>query len=407
MNRRLIHPAGAVLIILSLAGCGPNKPAAVSEAPKAPVADALVIQPPAGGLGEDNFRQLWMDVLPLDKGDTVNHLYVEQDLVFAVTPNNVVYTLGKPTGVLEYFRYVNGGGRQIGTPVVLPRHIVYVGQSNLEIYKRAGGEYEKTIPLDFTISSDAVGEENDLYLGADLGGGQLADIDISRDYHNIVWRVLMFGAVVGAPAYYDNVIFVGSGDGGVRAVNPDRTGLWPLDGDRYDTGGEILGDVKADDDGVYAASHSGRLVCLNRNNGKLKWQYLAPQPLGAGPVVTRTSVYQYVPDVGLVAIDKSKLIPVDTAGERKVEEVNRTPRWICPQAVQFVSEDRLFTYVRTADNQLWAVDRDSGQVRYRGQAHFTALATNTVDSTIYAVNDDGAVYAIKPELQPGNPGYLE
>jgi outer membrane protein assembly factor BamB len=402
MNRRLIHPLGAALcaIVLIAAGCAASKPAA----PRA----ASVLQPAAGGLNPADFQQIWMQIAPLDAGDALGRLFVDQDLVMACSDNNVVYVIDKPTGVLKFFNYVNGGGQAIKPPVVLPKYIAYLGMSNVEVYRRSNGDYVKSIPLNFTISSGGVGNGNDIYLGATVRSGELIDISIPDPYRPVAWRMLSFGEVHGTPAFYNDIIYVGSGDGGVRAVSPDRTAQWPLDEDKFDTGGRILGDIQADSDGVYVASTSGRLICLDPNTGKLKWQYFAADPLTDGPAVTRTSVYELVPNVGLAAISKSQLMSISADGSLKVQSVNRTARWICPQAVQFVAEDRLFTYVRTKDNQLWVLDRETGQVRFRGAGtHFAAFATNTVDDTIYATTANGVVYAIKPLLQPGSPGYLQ
>lgn len=396
MHRRFLTPF-ALVVALTLAGCADNR---------APNPNS-VVQPVAGGLDPENFRRVWMNILPVDNGDWINRIHVERNLVFVATPNNVFYVLDKPTGVLKYFRYVNGGGRQVGTPVVMTNYIVYPGQSNLEVYK-PNGEFVKSIPVGFTISSDAAARGDEVYFGADLAGGELADVDVSVDYRPVRWRLMTFGEIRGAPALYNDVIFVGSGDGGVRAVNPDRTASWALKGDVYNTDGHVFGDIVADESGVYAASNSGRLVCIDRNSGTLKWQYIAPAALVTGPVVTATSVYQYVPGIGLAALDKSDLIAVDPDGRRKMETQIRTPRWISSDAVQFVAEDALFTYIRTVTGELWALDHQTGQVRYRGNGvHFAALATNVNDNIIYAAMRDGVVYAIRPALQPGSPGYLQ
>jgi outer membrane protein assembly factor BamB len=394
-----MRPIGIALIaVVTLGGC---------ETARRP-SPSSIVQPTAGGLDAHNFERRWMNILPVDDTDTISRLYVAQDLAFAITEKNVAFVLGKSTGVLKYFRYVNGAGRPIGRPVVLPDYVVFPGQSNLEVYKRLGGDLVKSIPLKYTISSNAVGNDDELYMGIDAKGGELADVDVTKVYVPMRWSLLTMGQVTGAPAYYQGVIYVGSGDGGVRAVNFDRTAAWTLDNDSYNTGAQILGDVVAEESGVYAASDSGRLVCIDVDTGLLKWQYFSPNPLTTGPVVTATSVYQLVPELGLAAIDKSKRMVVDPLGQRKVEEMNRTPRWVCAEAVQFVSEDALFTYVRTADNELLALDRQTGQVRYRGTGtHFAAFATNVTDSTIYAATGDGVVYALRPVLQPGSPGYLE
>jgi hypothetical protein len=73
-----------------------------------------------------------------------------------------------------------------------------------------------------------------------------------------------------------------------------------------------------------------------------------------------------------------------------------------------VTEDRLFTFVRSGDGQLLALDRLTGAVHFNGGGvHFTAIATDLADDAIYGVNADGNLYALKPVLQPGSPGYLQ
>jgi hypothetical protein len=35
------------------------------------------------------------------------------------------------------------------------------------------------------------------------------------------------------------------------------------------------------------------------------------------------------------------------------------------------------------------------------------MATNITDSNIYAATEDGVIFAFKPVLEPGTPGYLD
>jgi len=421
MYRRFLLPlalvaAPCLAAALCLAGC--------SAAPQASKSGAAAVQPVSGGLDPELFHHIWINLLPLEPGDSVNHLYLRKDTLFAITPRNAVFAIDLRTGSLKYLRYVNGGGREVGAPVILTDSIVFPGQSNLEVYTPSG-DFVKSFPLDFTISSNPVGAANELFMGIDVSGGELADVDTTLNFppptqfppppapSPVIWRLMTFGEVRGRPAYYKGVVFVGSGDGALRAVNADRTPAWTLERDSYDTGGQILGDIgidatgKDDDIGVYAASDSGRLVCVNRADGRLKWQYLAPYPLTTGPVVTATSVYQFVPNDGLAALSKSDLMDLDPDGKRKVQTVNRTPRWVCHEAVQLVSEDGDLTYVATADGELLALDSQTGQIRFRSGITFSIYATNVTDSTIYAVTADGTAYALKPALAPGSPGYIE
>jgi PQQ-like domain len=389
---------------------------------QAPAAAAPAGPPSTAGLDANDFLPVWRNLLPLDKGNQITRIFVIQDLVFACTDDNTIYVINKADGVMRFINYVKAGQQPIGRPLVMADRIVYPGQTTLEVYNRRNGDFIKSVSLGFTISSNVVAEDDQLFMGADLGGGELADIDISRTYVPIRWQLLVFGEVTGAPALYDNIIYVGSGDGGVRAVTQDRGAMWPLEHDAFFTGGAIVGDLQVDDAGVYAASASGRLVCLDRNTGQIApsidprtdklnsggWQYIASNPLRTGPVVTPTTVYQLVPDKGMVAIDKVKLIPVDPDGRHRISELNRTPRWINPEAAQFVAENREYTFVGSADQELLALGKADGAVHFRGDGvRFSAMASNVTDSVIYATAPDGTIFALKPVLQPGSPGYLQ
>jgi hypothetical protein len=167
------------------------------------------------------------------------------------------------------------------------------------------------------------------------------------------------------------------------------------------TGGPIIADIAADDTGVYVASTSGRFFCLDKNLGRLKWQYFAPDQLTQGPSVTATTVYLPVPGLGIVALDKTKLMSVGS-DNHQIEQQDRKPRWNVNNAVQFLCEDEHFAYLRTADNVIEAADRDTGKVTYRsGPTPLTVFVTSTKAPIIYAATDSGQILAIKPTVTPG------
>ena len=63
-----------------------------------------------------------------------------------------------------------------------------------------------------------------------------------------------------------------------------------------------------------------------------------------GPQLTDTTVYQYVPDVGLTAIDKTTKM---TLGNQEVTEESpfHSPRWKLPNASRILAEDDRYVYV--------------------------------------------------------------
>jgi outer membrane protein assembly factor BamB len=247
------------------------------------------------------------------------------------------------------------------------------------------------------MRSPAVGSGNTIYVGADFArGSRFIAIDISKPYrHAPKWWFVTDGGVSASPALFQQQLFLGSEGNRVYAVTEDRKPVWPLEGFSFMTAGRILADVKADELGVYVASTDTKLYCLDRNKGKIQWQYYAQHPLTTPPIVTATTVYQAVPDLGLAAIDK-------TAGS-----YNRNALWVSQSVTQVLSDDALNVYGRLADNSIVAIDKKTGQQLFRSQRHdFAIFATNTADATIFAATKDGKVYAITPVLKGGSMGEI-
>jgi outer membrane protein assembly factor BamB len=136
-----------------------------------------------------------------------------------------------------------------------------------------------------------------------------------------------------------------------------------------------------------------KLYALDRGSGKIRWRYFAGTGLDTPPVATKDMVYQYVNGAGLVAIDKIN------------GESDRKPRWIVKDARQFLAEDDQNVYVRASNNRILAVDKKSGETKFRSRRKdLVSFATNATDSIIYAGTKDGLIIAVKPVLTPGSVG---
>ncbi len=145
----------------------------------------------------------------------------------------------------------------------------------------------------------------------------------------------------------------------------------------------------------YISCTDSKLYCIDRGTGRLKWQYFATAPLTSGPQITKDLVFQYVPNRGLAAIPK-------TAGD-----FNRDAAWVLPEATMYLAEDDKYAYVRLRGNILGAVDKTTGEVKFRSKrSDLDVYGVNTKDGIIYAATKTGQVLAIKPVLKPGTVGEL-
>ena len=346
----------------------------------------------------NSFVRHWTNDLKLGAKDGVDELHLGEDVVFAYTKGDLVYAVGRSGGDLRYLAQPDVSGGVLHAPLVLGERVIFPSGSTVDVFNNRG-RLVRTVALEKSVTTGAVGSGNIIYVGlAHTGGtGVMASIDITKPYHVTNWELMAYGPIHSTPAMFDRVIYVGGEDGRLYAVTEERGQVWALEGGVgfFATQGKFLSDIIVDDFGVYASNTDSKLYCLDRANGHIKWQYYAARPLKTAPVVTATMVYQYVDGSGIVAIDKTN------------GTFNRAPRWTVKNAVQVLSEDQGHTYLRRRDNTLMAVDKASGDVVFTSKKHpLGVFATNTKDAMIYGASRGGSIWAVRPVLREGEVGNL-
>jgi outer membrane protein assembly factor BamB len=363
-------------------GCASKKPAGPAVAP----------------LATSSFAQQWANPLALEKKDSVAQLHLEGDTLFVYSANNLVYAIGRSGGDLKYLANPQISGGVLRPPLVLGDYVLYPSGSTLELFNNRGRPV-KNITFEKPVHSGAIGSWPTIYLGMDHtgGAGVLASINVDRPYHNVNWEMMTFGAVSATPAIFEKIIYCGSEDGKLYAVNEQRVPVWSLPaqgGNTFATQGKFAADIKADEYGVYAANTDSKLYCLDRGTGRIKWQYYGGAALRHSPVVFAANVYQFIPGAGVAAIDKAN------------GQFNRQHKWLLKDATQVLSEDQAHVYLKSRDGHILAVDKNSGQVMFRSKSKWDAFATNMTDATIFASTKAGKVMAIRPVLREGEVGTM-
>ena len=328
-------------------------------------------------------------------------IYVNDDKVLLYTSDNKCIWLNRASGHIVSITRAARSTDRLHAPCTLADRVVFPSTSELAVFDRNGKQMHR-IPLRYGASSGAVGEGRRIYLGEDHpNGGRIAAMDTGPHPYDITpeWEGMTRGQVSAAPAIYQGLVFAGSRDGGVYALRGEnRDNLWPgLDVGYFKTDGEILADLQADKDGVYVCSMDSKLYCLDINTGRVRWTYYAGRPLreDSSPVPTANFVYLYVPQTGVVAIDKSG------------KQETRTAKWVYARGRQFLSSDDKYAYVRAEDNSIVAIDKQNGQPRFASRRKdFGVFATNSTpkDSNIYACTPGGMLYSVRAVLKPGTVG---
>ena len=396
---------------------------------------AALVGAAAGGCGNKQKPRPAADVpLPLQsfsrqwgtdqqlRGDAMKSLHVREKSVFAYTRQGKVASLGRESGTIEYWVTVKGGSTALHPPVVMEERlsfrrpiraakhqeearweavdanpVVFPSVTTLEVYNRVDGQFVTSVNLQSAVRTDAVGRGGILYLGAAYrNGSRGAAIDITQPYSPVRWEVMFpRGNISAAPVLRGSEVYFAGEDGSVIAVSAaDRTPVWTLPGNAFKTGAAVVADLAADDETVYVASTDSKLYALNRNTGRIRWQYFAATALRDGPSVTSDTVYQFIPGVGLVALAKA------------TGEFNRQPIWVAKDCTQFLAQDDRNAYLRRRDGAIVARDKKTGEVHFTSNQRFGVFATNTLkeDGMIYASTKAGRVLSIRPILKPGMVG---
>ena len=344
----------------------------------------------------NSFARTWTLPLNLDeRRDSLRSLHLRDDMLFAYSARNRVTVMSAAEGRPLYALDITPDGVPIKPPVIVKENIAFPSGSSIEIYSKAG-KFIDSANTKRSIRSAGTALENTIYLGLDYpAGGRLAAIDLTRKFDRARWELMTRHGISSAPAVYQNLIYFADEGGAVFAVSEDKGAAWPLDSSKFQTDGRIVADVKADDGGVYVASMDSKLYCLEQASGRLRWQYYGTRPLTDSPIITADTVYQVVPGVGVAAINKIE------------GDINRQATWTAKGAKQFVSQDQDHCYLVGANNQLMAVDRKSGELKFKSQRRdLVEFATNTKDATIYAATRNGTVMAVKPITTPGTMGTI-
>jgi hypothetical protein len=389
--------AGAIsLCCLALSSCGPSN--------AAPSNDYVLISQPS-------FVKQWDVQIAIHPGDTVKGIYYLDGKVHVLTNKNYDHAVKSDSGELLYNQQVGPADTLLqGGPVLVTNGIAFPTSHTLEIYTR-DGVFVRSLDVKYNITNQAVGYHNDVYIGMDFSQGCLAQVDVTQEIDPIQWEYLTFGPIDGPVAVSDGAIFSGSEDGKVRACLEDKSPYWPLLPDSaFDTQSKIFSSVAADSHGCYFSTFSGTLYALDKASGKVKWKYFAGEPLEFGPQVTDSAVYQYVPSLGLTALDKTKKL--DLGDQETVDESPvHTPRWNLDSGGKVLGEDDQFVYVvlgRPDETRgLAAVDKQTGKIKFYVHRHDIAFYTSMPKGEmIYGVTPGGLVVALKPVSEPGSYGVI-
>ena len=220
-----------------------------------------------------------------------------------------------------------------------------------------------------------------------------------RQFHRVKWKFPTGDRVISSPVFKDNVIYFGSDDGNVYAVDA-TTGhqIW-----KRSTNGPVPATPAIADGTVYIGSYDGKFYALNAQTGAVKWKFategerrfeakglhgLLPRnqtiadPFDvflSSPVVANGAVYFGSGDGNLYALDATT---GDLRWKFKTGDVVHASPAFADGVLFFGSWDSYF----------YAVDATTGKEKWRFHAGEDPLIHNQVGFQSSPAVVDGVVY---------------
>jgi len=318
---------------------------------------------------------LWQYDLPLVKNENLARLVVADQMLFALSDKNYLFAFDRQTGQLAFSRtFAQPGLVVLGFRPYKDTVISVIGNELVEIDAHSG----KSLfirGMDFGIACLAARNDRFYYVaGVD---GRLRAIR-TKD------RVKLFEAA--APGRVPitsvvadaNVVIFATMAGRVVAISPDRPKrLWI-----FSAGDTIVGDMVKDKHCLFLASKDTYVYNLDiKDHGRTLWKYQTAAILSRGPQVTEDTVYQYVDNKGLDAIDKDSgrfLYRIGGALDLLAQAGSKA--YIYKEPSQIVIADNV------KRKQLYTVNISPVSI----------YATNTLDSKIYLADTKGHILCLRP-----------
>ena len=265
------------------------------------------------------------------------------------------------------------------------------------------------------ISSPAIGPDGMIYVGS-----YDSCLHAVNPQGVLRWRYHTGNLIWGSPVIAaDGTVYIGSDDGFLYALNPDGSLKWS-----HGIGDSVTCSPAIGSDGaVYVGSYDGNLYAL-RADGSVEWQYPIPWGIAGSPAIATDGTLYFgsydtvyavnadgtprwrcrvggFPGPAAVAADGTIYVGSRDSGLYAINP-NGTAKWRCPVSGQTRSEPAIRAdgtiYVGSSDDYLNALNPD-GTPKWRYQTGGSVLSTPAIaaDGTVYVGSDDSYIYTVNAD----------
>jgi hypothetical protein len=328
-------------------------------------------------LAEIGLKMAWQRPLPLYEDESIEALVLREDRLYLLTDRNYVISLRRHDGGAIFMRKLGFEGFTVnGWQLEGDQLLTAVGEV-LTVLSPKTGSTLGAKDFGFNLACAPVSNEQGIY----LAGTDHRVHAIGRKDHVVHYGVgtPSGGSITGVKADKNRIVMASDG-GDVMAM---RTGTQPIQSWVFQAGGSIAGPLVVDSDSLFLACHDTYVYRLNLNPQaeRLVWRTQCDAPLETGPWVTANTVYQFMKNVGVMAIHK------DTGATL----------WTQAGASDLLAESGPWAYLWTHDRKIVVMDNEKGQWAHMLTApQLTIPCMNTIDAEIYLADDQGRIVCLTP-----------
>ncbi|MDQ0762858.1 outer membrane protein assembly factor BamB family protein [Streptomyces canus] len=192
------------------------------------------------------------------------------------------------------------------------------------------------------------------------------------------WTFPTGGAVLSSPAVVGGVVYIGSVDESLYAVDAaSGEKRW-----RFRTGNAVESSPAVARGVVFVGSHDGNLYAVDAASGEKRWRFRTGGAVSSSPAVAGGVVFVASGDGNLYAVDAA-------SGKR---------RWTFPTGWAVRSSPAVaggVVFVGSQDGNLYAVDAATGKRRWKFPTqHFVSSSPAVAGGVVYVGSEDGNLYAV-------------
>jgi outer membrane protein assembly factor BamB len=164
------------------------------------------------------------------------------------------------------------------------------------------------------------------------------------------WHTPANDLILGAPDYVDGVVYFGTSDGQLYAVDAETGQVkagWPFEAKEAIWASPLVAGGR-----VYATSMDHHLYCVDAESGALVWDFEAQGAMGAAPILEDGILYFGDFDGRIYAVQAD-------SGEEATTFDFRAGNWIWSEPLLVNGT----LYITSLDGKLYALDPDTGAAR--------------------------------------------